>query len=190
MYPQFQVHSTYIVLPSGRQIALDALNRFSPNREFWDLWNTDKLAVKRAGLGVMRERGQWRGYVRETGTGFSYSRADLHRLWAEKATELAEGDPVPPVRISANSVSHIKGLPCYQHREYEVIATVCSNGTYQIRLRCDVCDQKTPGAISWDAFDADVVIRSIARAIQQSTPGKNPSTPSLLDEIREVQEWV
>ena len=191
MHPKFQIHSTHIVLPSGSQIALDALNRFTPNREFWNLWNSDKLAVKRAGLGVIRERGQWQGYVREVNTGFSYSQADIHKLWTEQATSLAESEKdIPPVVIPAKTVSHIKGLPCYLHREYQVIATVCRNETYQLRLYCDVCENKTPGAIAWDTFDSDVVIRSIARAIQQSTPQNETSTQSFLDELKNVEDWV
>ena len=190
MHLEIQINSTHIILPNGSQLALDALNRFTPNQAFWELWTNDKLAIKRAGIGITKAQGQWQGYVRSPGHGFSYTQSDLHQLWTEKARELASDDEtIPPVIISAKSVSHIKGLPCFSHREYNVVAKVCRNGTYQLRLYCGECDQKTPGAIAWDTFDADVVIRAIARAIQQSD-SENVPIPSLLDELKNVEDWV
>ena len=192
MHTEIKINPTHIILPNGSQLALDALNCFTPNRAFWDLWETDKLAIKRAGIGITKAQGQWQGYVRSPGQGFSYTQSDLHKLWTEKSRELATSDQIiQSVIVPVKSLPReITSFPCYSHRAYEVIAKVCSNDTYQLRLYCEVCDTRTPGAIAWDVFDSDVVIRAIARAIQQRPTCENVPIPSFLDELKNVEDWV
>ena len=188
---EIQINATHITLPSGNQLALDAQNSFTPNQEFWQLWNEDKLTVKQAGIAVTRERGEWRGYVRSTGNGFSYSQSELHQLWVAKARELAEGEPVPPVMLPVKTLpKNIRSrFPCFQHSEHEVIAKVCRNDTFQLRLWCESCKRQTPAAIKWEHFSSDVIIRAIARALQSKT--HDPKMGSrLFDEVREVDSWV
>ena len=163
-----QVYDTYIELPSGRQISLDCQNAFTPNSEFWDLWNQRKLELKRAGVFITKEEDQWRGYVRSADEGFSYSQSDLHAYWIEKAKEIAAADECDPVLVKAKELSPtITTYPCKKHDTYNVIAKMCRNNTFQIRLHCDYCKSKTPGAIAWGQLGSEIVIRVIAIAIQQ-----------------------
>ena len=135
------------------------------------------------------ERGEWRGYVRTEDNGnLSDSLPELHSLWVAKARELAEGEPVPPVMLPILTVAKTIASPplCERHTEHEVIAKVCRNETFQLRLRCDICDRQTPGAIKWEHFNSDVVIRAIARALQT----ESVTEPPLFEELRGVDSWV
>ena len=184
---RLSIFSGYISLPSGNQLALDAQKSFTPNAEFWALWKSDKLTLKRAGIYITREGNQWRGYVRKSDQGFSYSQSDLHRLWVEKAWTFAEGEPVAPVILPVELLTRVTQFPCTRHREYEVVAKRCRNNTFQLRLRCDACDRKTPGAIKWEHFNSGVVIQAIAREIQTERKPKSPSnTHPIFEELRGV----
>jgi len=168
--PILTIHETYIVLPSGRQIALDALKRFTPNQELWDLWKSSKLNVKRAGVGITKKDGRWQGYVIPGDGSFSYTPSDLHAYWRAKAEQIAATNDCEPVIVKADILASDVPRPCrWQngHTDFRVDAKKCKNDTYQIRLHCDRCDSKTPSAISWNKLGSDIVIRSIAYAIQQ-----------------------
>ena len=187
MHSQFQIHSTHIVLPSGSQLALDCTQSFTPNREFWQIWNANKQEVKRAGISVKRERFGWRGYVRDDTQGFSHGfHTDQHQLWTEKARDLAEGDTVLPVMTDQAGLHQNIKPPCHHTGAFEVVAKVCRNETFQLRLRCDTCDRQTPAAIKWEHFNSDVVIRAIARALQT----ESVTEPPLFEELRGVDSWV
>ena len=164
--PILTIHDTHITLPSGKQIALDALNRFTPNKELWDLWQASKLDVKRAGVGITKEDGRWQGYVRGGDGGFSYSPSDIHAYWRSKAEELAESSDCEAVIVSRDELGS-EPVPCQRHTEFRLHAQQCRNDTYQIRLHCDLCGKKTQGAIAWDRLGQDLVIRSIAFALQE-----------------------
>ena len=188
-YTEIQINPTHITLPSGNQLALDAQKSFAPTQEFWQLWNEDKLAVKRAGITITRERGIWRGYVRGgTGTQLSYSQSERHQLWISKARELAEGEPVPEVILPAKTLSSGITPPCHD-TEFYVIAKICRNDTFQLRLFCPSCQRKTPGAIKWVHFPSDVIIQAIARALQSEEldPKKGYR---LFDKLQGVNTWV
>ena len=216
-----QIYDTYISLPSGSQLALNCTQSFTPNREFWQLWTDDKLAVKHAGVSVKRERFGWRGYVRDDARGFwkmlfipssvnnivtfrlafanetfqnpkGFSdgfHTDLHQLWTDKARDLAEGDTVLPVMIAHAVIhNHVK-TPCPHTGAFQVVAKVCRNRTFQLRLRCDTCDRQTQGAIKWEYFSSDVLIPAIAHAIQvDRVREKNLNSP-LFEELKGVS-WV
>ena len=166
--PILTIHETHITLPSGKQIALDALNRFTPNQELWDLWKASKLEIKRAGVGITKEDGRWQGYVRSGDGGFSYSPADIHAYWRSKAEQIAAGGDCETVIVSRDELaSEPVPVPCQQHNDFRVHAKRCRNDTYQIRLHCDRCGKKTQGAIAWDRLGQDLVIRSLAFALQE-----------------------
>ena len=187
---KISVHSTHIILPSGSQLALDSRQSFSPNQEFWALWRSDKLAVKRAGIHVTKEGSYWRGYVRSKQDGFSYTTSDLHALWTERARDLATGEPIPPVIVPSKNLPDISNSLCFLHDEFEVVATVCSNGTFQLRLRCEPCKTKTAGAIKWESVASDVVIRSIARALQLTSKDSVPKNQHPIFAELEGRDWV
>ena len=163
-----QVFDTYIELPSGRQLTLDCYQQFTPNREFWQLWRDHKLDVKRAGVFVGKdESDRWRGYVRDVRNGFSYLQPDTHAYWKSKAEQMAATDDCEPVIVKADTLASDVPRPCRRepgHTDFRVDAKKCKNDTYQIRLHCDRCESKTPGAISWNKLGSDIVIRSIAHA--------------------------
>ena len=169
--PILQVFDTHIVLPSGRNLALDSLKSFMPSREFWQLWRASKLAVKRAGVFVKREGDEWRGYVREgTDAGFSYTQSDLHVYWTEKAKERANQHRCDPVIVGSGALPFSKSQPpCHCRQSYEVVAKVCKNGTFQLRLKCGTCLSKTLGAIAWNDLGSELVIGAIAHALQNPT---------------------
>ena len=187
---EIQINANHITLPSGNQLALDAQKSFTPNPEFWQLWNENKLAVKQAGIAVTRERGHWRGYVRGgTGTQFSYPKSDPHQLWIDKARELAESEPIPEVILPAKDLSSGITPPC-RDATFVVIVKVCRNDTFQLRLFCTSCQRKTPGAIKWEHFPSDVIIRAIAHALQNEKHERQPKRIPLFDDVREVDTWV
>lgn len=168
--PILTIHETHIVLPSGRQIALDALNRFTPTKELWDLWKASKLSVKRAGVGITKADGRWQGYVIPGAGGFSYTPSDLHAYWRAKAEQMAESEGCAPVIVKADTLASNVPRPCCRkpgHTDFRVDAKKCKNDTYQIRLHCDRCESKTPCAISWNKLGSDIVIRAIAYAIKR-----------------------
>lgn len=174
--PILTIHETYIVLPSGRQIALDARKRFEPNSELWNLWKASKRDVKRAGVGITKENGRWQGYVITGDGGFSYTQSDLHAYWRAKAEQMAGTDDCDPVIVKADTLASNVPRPCRRktrHTDFRVDAKKCKNDTYQFRLHCDFCESKTPGAIAWAKFGSDIVIRSIAYAIQQQKQWKD-----------------
>ena len=162
-----QIHDSYIQLPSGRQLTLDCQKAFTPDREFWDLWKQRKLDLKRAGVFVTREETEYRGYVRSAEQGFSYNQADLHAYWISQAEKMAETEACEPVIVNAKDLGSDVPKPCHSHSEYRVLAKRCVNGTYQLRLRCEKCAVKTPGAIAWEKLGSDVVIPAIALVIQE-----------------------
>ena len=162
-----QIHDSYIQLPSGRQLTLDCQKAFTPDREFWDLWKQRKLDLKRAGVFVTREETEYRGYVRSAEQGFSYNQADLHASWITKAEQIAETEACEPVIVNAKDLGSDVPKPCHSHSEYRVLAKRCVNGTYQLRLRCEKCAVKTPGAIAWEKLGSDIVIPAIALVIQE-----------------------
>lgn len=169
--PILTIHDTHITLPSGKQIALDALNRFTPNQELWELWKASKLSVKRAGVGITKsDDGRWQGYLITGDVSFSYTPSDLHAYWRATAEQTAETTECKPVIVKADTLAEDVPRPCCRkpgHTEFRVDAQKCKNDTYQLRLHCDLCESKTPGAIAWAKFGADIVIRAIAYAIQQ-----------------------
>lgn len=171
-----QVFDTYLTLPSGRMIALDAVQTFKPTHEFWQLWRAHKLEIKRAGVFVGKdESDRWRGYVRDVSEGFSYSKPDFHVSWVSKAEQMSATDDCAPVIVKADTLASNVPRPCCRepgHTNFRVDAKKCKNDTYQLRLHCDLCESKTPGAIAWTKFGSDIVIRSIAYAIQQKSSGR------------------
>ena len=170
-----QVFDTYIQLPSGRQLSLDCQQQFTPNSEFWELWRDHKLDVKRAGVFIGKnESDHWRGYVRNMSNAFSYPQPDIHAYWRAKAEQMAATHDCETVIVKADTLASNVPRPCRrEHNEYRVHAKKCKNDTYQIRLHCDLCESKTPGAIAWTKLGADIVIRSIAHAIQQQKQSKD-----------------
>ena len=189
MYP-IRIHPTHLTLPSGDRIPLDADNSFTPTDEFWQLWKQEKDAIKRDGIAIMPERGKWRGYVRKRGHGFSTIQAQLHESWIAKARTLAKGAPVETPILPLASLTGVQTLPCRLHREYQLVAKICKNETFQLRLFCPICQRKTPGAIKWDHFTSDDIIRAIAHALQNANDGSETEKMSLFDEILEVDRWV
>ena len=171
------IHETHITLPSGKQIALDALNRFTPNQELWELWKSSKLSVKRAGVGITKANdGRWQGYVIPGDGGFSYTPSDLHAYWSATAEQMAETDDCEQVIVKADTLASNVPRPCRKqpgHTDFRVDAQKCKNDTYQLRLHCDLCESKTPSAIAWAKFGAAIVIRAIAYAIQQQKQWKD-----------------
>ena len=165
------VFDTYLALPSGRTISLDAVKTFAPNREFWALWRARKIEIKRAGIGVRleKETGEWRGYVRGKYQGFSYTQSDLHAYWTELAKVKANGEQCGPVIVPSAELSSSIKRPCDCLLTYQVVAKVCKNGTFQIRLKCVTCLSKTPGAIAWNDLGSELVIASIAHALKNPT---------------------
>lgn len=174
------IEATHIVLPSGNQLALDALQSFYPNQEFWSLWKADKLAVKRIGIVVKLEKGGYRAYVRPGEA--SYSQSDRHKLWVEKAQELADSNQqIPPIELSIEELpSHVHKLPCDLHWKYKMVAKACRNGTFQLRLRCEDCQLQTPNAIAWETFKPNIVIRAIARSLRQQSEATEHSLDNKL----------
>ena len=180
-----QIYDTYISLPSGSQLSLDCPQSFTPNREFWQLWTDDKLAVKRAGISVKREQFGWCGYVRDDAQGFSHGfHTDLHQLWTDRARDLAEGDTVLPVMIAHAIIDRNIKPPCHHEGAFEVVAKVCRNKTIQIRLRCDTCDRQTQGAIKWEYFSSDVLIPAIAHAIQVDRVTEKTLNSPIFEELK------
>lgn len=189
--PIIKVSETYLTLPSGKQIALDALKTFSPNREFWDLWHDRKLEVKRAGVFVEKnDTGEYRGVVRDASQGFSYSPSDLHRYWTEKARQRAEQHNCVPVSI-ARADLRLSGsqFPCLCRGTYEVVVTICRNETFQLRLKCENCGAKTPGAITWNDLGSEIVICAIAYALQHQECTERSARASLFDELKN-HNWI
>lgn len=191
-----QVADTYLTLPSGCTISLDAVGSFTPTREFWELWRNFKMDVQRAGIGVRLEEktGEWRGYVRGKDRGFStrnfsYSKNNLHANWVEKARKKAETEPCDPVIIDYADLPRPRPKPaCLCFSEFQVFATVCRNDTFQLRLRCTTCDAKTPNAIGWDRLGQDIVIDAIANAIHSTSKAEKERT-SLFEELKGI-DWV
>ena len=184
-----EIYDTYISLPSGSQLALDGVRSFTPNQEFWQLWRDDKLAVKSTGISIKREPFGWRGYVRDDAQGFSDTKADQHQHWTDKARDLAEDDTVLPVVIAHAAIDPNVKIPCKHTGEFEVVAKVCRNATFQIRLRCDTCDRQTQGAIKWEYFSSDFLIPAIAHAIQVDRVTEKTLTSPLFEELKGV-DWV
>ena len=178
---EIKITDTYITLPSGKHLSLDARQTFTPDREFWSLWQSSKLDVKRSGVGVRLDEktGEWRGYVRvNRDNGFSYTRSDLHAYWIEQAEAKAAQGNCEPVRIKSDA---FLGLGPCRHGEYEVIAKRCKNGTFQLRLRCCQCGSKTQNAIAWDTLGSETVINAIAYTLQENR--------TVLDKLSGV-DWV
>ena len=108
--------------------------------------------------------------------GFSYSQPDIHAYWRAKAEQMAATDDCEPVIVKADTRASDVSRPCRRkpgHTEFRVDAQKGKNGTYPLRLHCDLCESKTPGAIAGTKLGADIVIRSIAYAIQQQKQWKD-----------------
>ena len=71
------------------------------------------------------------------------------------------------------------------HNIYEVRAQCCSNGTYQLRLRCEACDTQTQGAIAWEAFGAEIVTDAVAYMIQH----EHQAQQTLVEKLTTI-DWV
>ena len=163
-----QVSDTYIELPSGRKLLLDRHNTFTPSAEFWRLWNQYKMEIKRVGVYVKHENNRWRGHVRNDGDGFPCSQAELHVYWRTQAEELAQGDTCAPVVVEAEALSDSVPRPgCSCAVGYKVVAKICRNETFQLRLHCVECRSRTPRAVAWSKLGSDLVMRAIAYALQQ-----------------------
>lgn len=184
------ITETDITLPSGHRIAIDRDKAFTPNPEFWALWHANKLEIKRAGVCITRDRhtGAYQGIVR-AGQGINYTEKDLHQYWREQAQARADSPtPCEPVLIAWQDVPSEITPPCRcRTGNYRVAAKVCRDGAIQLRLKCEKCEARTPGAIAWNALGAEVVIGALAHALENAEA--NTSHTSLLSELRDVK-WV
>ena len=182
-----QIHKTYITLPSGAMLSLDATQTFRPNPEFWTLWRSNKSEIKRSGIGVRREErsGQWRGYVQAY---TEETRAETHAHCIETARKKAARQVCHPVIVSYDAFQGPRPkVACACFLEYEVVVSACKDGSFQLRLKCTTCDAKQSGAIAWDTFRREDVIDAIAHKV--SCEILDAETPSLFDELKGVK-WV
>ena len=166
--PIITITENALILPSGRRLVIDHTKTFHPTREFWALWHARKMEIKRAGVFITKDNGEYKGVV-NVGGGINYTERDLHQYWREKAQARAEtSEPCPPIFIEHEDVPKKIKKPCGCWAGYRVDAKICRNGAIQLRLTCEQCQAKIPSAIAWNALGSKIVIGAIAYAIQQT----------------------
>ncbi|MEH0007938.1 MAG: hypothetical protein V6Z82_04370 [Flavobacteriales bacterium] len=146
---------------------------FRPTPEFWDAWNTDKYAVKRAGLSVRKSPdGEWIGVYNPSAPHPELPEHELHQQWIASARQLVSDGMAspffPPIPYGFDtSLFSDKHFPkCGSRCALVVSETVAtSNGNFQLYLTCGGCGRKGV-QLKGSVLGRELVVAAIAACLR------------------------